>query len=216
MFIFDYIFSSSSVLGIVIKIVIILAIAITLNIIQKRAVPRLIMASIPKIKGKLKDEITARYKTMAYVARKVIAVVIGVIAAIMVMGVIEVDIAPLLASLGVAALALVYLLASAVTLGYNSTLSTWKFAKPKIEVDFNFWKGLGYVGDFYPTESGIDVLVSFNLVDTVMSLVKKKEMIKYLYHHQEALWNKIFSEFIGEEKMEEMIIDNFEKGYLKI
>ncbi len=85
-----------------------------------------------------------------------------------------------------------------------------------VGVDFNFWKGLGCIGDFYPTESGIDVLVSFNLVDTVMSLVKQKEMIKYLYHHQEALWNKIFLEFVGEEKMEEMIIDNFEKGYIEL
>ena len=85
-----------------------------------------------------------------------------------------------------------------------------------IGVDFGFWDGLGFVGDYYPTESGIDVLVSFNLVDTVMSLVKKKEMIKYLYHHQEALWNKIFTEFVGEEKMEQMIIDNFEKGYIEL
>ncbi|MCF7836046.1 MAG: hypothetical protein K9M15_02910 [Candidatus Marinimicrobia bacterium] len=82
--------------------------------------------------------------------------------------------------------------------------------------DFGFWKDLDCVGDFYPTTSGIDVLVSFNLVDTIMSLVKKKEMIKYLYHHQECLWNKIFAGFLGEEKMEQMIIDNFEKGYIEL
>ncbi len=42
--------------------------------------------------------------------------------------------------LNVAAFASLYLLASVVTLGYNSIVSTWKFAKPKIEVDFGFWK----------------------------------------------------------------------------
>ncbi|MBU1091603.1 hypothetical protein KKA27_01960 [Patescibacteria group bacterium] len=84
-------------------------------------------------------------------------------------------------------------------------------------VDLSFWRDVGFVGDFYPTGAGADVLVSFNLVDTVMSLVRRKEMIKYLYHHQEALWNEIFSEIVGsEEKMEEMIIDNFEKGYIEL
>ena len=83
-------------------------------------------------------------------------------------------------------------------------------------IDLSFWRELDWVGNFCPTEAGIDVLVSFNLVDTVMSLVKKQEMTKYLYHHQEALWNKIFSEFMGEEKMEEMILDNFEKGFVDI
>ena len=83
-------------------------------------------------------------------------------------------------------------------------------------IDLSFWKELDWVGDFYPTEAGVDVLVSFNLVDTVMSLVKKQEMTKYLYHHQEALWNKIFAEFLGEEKMEEMTIDNFEKGIIEL
>jgi len=75
-----------------------------------------------------------------------------------------------------------------------------------------FWKNLNWVGDFYPTESGINVLVSFNLVDTAMSLVQKKELIKYLYHHQEAMWNKIFASYVGEEKMEEYIKENMISG----
>jgi len=71
--------------------------------------------------------------------------------------------------------------------------------------DLAFWEDLNWVGDYFPTNTGIEVLVSFNLVDTAMSLVQKKEMIKYLYHHQEALWNKIFSSYVGEETMEELI-----------
>lgn len=86
----------------------------------------------------------------------------------------------------------------------------------KEELGFEFWEGLGPVGDFFKDEAGVEVLVSFNFLDTVMSLFQEKEMVKYLYHHQEALWNKIFSAFFGEEKMEELIIENFDKGVIKL
>ena len=82
-------------------------------------------------------------------------------------------------------------------------------------IDLHFWHNLDYVGDFYRTESGVDNLVSFNLIDTVMSLVMEKDMIKYLYHHQEAMWNKLFMEYVGgRDEMEKLIIDNFVKGYI--
>ncbi|MCR4323175.1 MAG: hypothetical protein NUV61_03770 [Candidatus Azambacteria bacterium] len=82
-------------------------------------------------------------------------------------------------------------------------------------LDLHFWHNLDFVGDFYRTESGVDTLVSFNLIDTVMSLVMEKDMIKYLYHHQEALWNKIFMEYVGgREEMERLTIENFMKGYI--
>jgi len=82
--------------------------------------------------------------------------------------------------------------------------------------DLAFWQDLNWVGDYFQTEPGIDVLVSFNLIDMAMSLVKEKELIKYLYHHQEALWNKIFCEYFGEEKMEELIKENIIKGWFEI
>lgn len=82
--------------------------------------------------------------------------------------------------------------------------------------DLAFWQNLNWIGDYFGTEAGIDVLVSFNLIDTAMSLVKEKELVKYLYHHQEALWNKIFSEYFGEEKMEEMMKENIIEGWFEI
>ncbi len=82
--------------------------------------------------------------------------------------------------------------------------------------DLSFWHGLGWVGDYFKTDSGIDVLVSFNLVDTSMSLVKKEELTKYLYHQQEAMWNKIFAEYVDEEKMDELINDNIIKGWFEL
>ena len=77
-------------------------------------------------------------------------------------------------------------------------------------LSFGFWKGLDFVGDFFGDE-----LVSFDLIDVVMTLVQK-EKIKYLYHQQEALWNKIFIEYLGREKMNELIEENIIKGYISL
>ena len=82
--------------------------------------------------------------------------------------------------------------------------------------EFSFWKDLNWVGDYFSTDTGVDVLVSFNLIDTSMALVKEKEMIKYLYHHQEALWNKIFYSYFGEEKTEAMVKDGIVRGFMEI
>lgn len=81
--------------------------------------------------------------------------------------------------------------------------------------ELTFWNNLDFVGDFYKTESG-DALVSFNLIDTAMDLVIEREMIKYLYHHQESLWNKIFISFMGQEETEKLIINNFDKGFIEL
>lgn len=83
-------------------------------------------------------------------------------------------------------------------------------------LDLSFWHNLGWIGDFFPTATGTPILVSFNLVDTVMSLVMKKELIKYLYHHQEALWNKIFASYAGKDALRSLVIKNFSKGYISL
>jgi len=91
-----------------------------------------------------------------------------------------------------------------------------RFGEKFSDLDFEFWHHLDHIGDYFQDASGTEVLVSMNLIDTVMSLVQKKVMIKYLYHHQEALWNKIFMEYAGREKTEALIMKNFEKGYIDI
>ncbi|MEK7635699.1 MAG: hypothetical protein AAB405_01255 [Patescibacteria group bacterium] len=83
-------------------------------------------------------------------------------------------------------------------------------------VNLAFWQNLNWVGDYFKSDTGIDILVSFNLVDTVMSLVKEKEMVKYLYHHEESLWNKIFIEYFGVEKLEEYAKKNIIKGWFEL
>lgn len=79
-----------------------------------------------------------------------------------------------------------------------------------------FWDDLDWVGDFFKDEVGQDVLVSFNLVDSVMSLVMEKELIKYLYHHQEALWNKIFMEYFSRAEVEHFAKEYLLQGYFEI
>jgi hypothetical protein len=78
--------------------------------------------------------------------------------------------------------------------------------------DLQFWSGACWVGDFFKTDLGEDSLISFNLGDVVMTLVKRKE-IKYLYHEQEALWNKIFIEYFGEKRLEAMSRDHIVEGW---
>ena len=83
---------------------------------------------------------------------------------------------------------------------------------------FGYWQGLDFVGDFFPDGldgQGQDALVSFDLIDLVMSLVKKGE-IKYLYHQQEALWNKIFIEYLGRDKIEKLVEENIIEGFIKL
>ncbi len=81
--------------------------------------------------------------------------------------------------------------------------------------DMGFWNGMGWVGDFFKTDLGEDSLMSFNLGDVVMTLVKRKS-VRYLYHEQEALWNKIFIDYFGVRKLEEMSRKNIVKGWFEV
>ena len=78
-----------------------------------------------------------------------------------------------------------------------------------------YWTGLDFVGDFFEDANGEKKLVSFDLVDLIMSVVKKGQ-IKYLYHQQEALWNKIFSEYMGRERMNRLVEENIIKGFITL
>jgi len=75
--------------------------------------------------------------------------------------------------------------------------------------------GLDFVGDFFKNSKGQEVLVSFDLIDLIMSLVKKGE-VKYLYHQEEALWNKIFSGYMGREKMDQLIEEHIIDGFIQL
>ena len=87
-----------------------------------------------------------------------------------------------------------------------------------------YWQGLDFVGDFFRHRTGgpagsvaglHEELISFDLIDLIMSVVKKGEA-KYLYHQEEALWNKLFIEYIGRDRMNQLIEENIIKGFIKL
>lgn len=85
---------------------------------------------------------------------------------------------------------------------------------PQIKMDF--WRGIDdFAGGIFPAGKKGEDIVSFDLVDNIISLTHGG-IGKYLYHQQEALWNKIFIEYMGEEKLEEMVVQNLEKGYIEL
>ncbi len=106
MFASDFVFNLTTMLGITTKVVIILTIAIVFNIIQKKIIPRAIIAATPKVLEESQDQLALRTKTMAYVVIKVVSAIIWIIVLVMVLGAVELDISPLLATLGVASLGL--------------------------------------------------------------------------------------------------------------
>lgn len=81
---------------------------------------------------------------------------------------------------------------------------------------FGYWQGMDFVGDIFNSKNDGEKLISFDLIDIVMSLVKKEGGTKYLYHQQESLWNKIFIEYLGRDKMNELINNNIIKGYIEL
>ncbi len=102
----DFTFNPDTLVTMAIRIVIILVLALVLTVIQKKLVPRIMTVRIPKIREESQDQLAVRSKTLAHVITQSLSVIIWSIALMMVLGAVGVDTAPLLASLGVGALAL--------------------------------------------------------------------------------------------------------------
>lgn len=85
-----------------------------------------------------------------------------------------------------------------------------KFSRENKKLDF--WIDSETVCEYFPSE---DILVSFDMFDNGISLLKQSNFeSKYLYHQQEALWNKIFIEYMSEEKLDKTMMENLDKGYV--
>ncbi|PIR88549.1 MAG: hypothetical protein COU09_01720 [Candidatus Harrisonbacteria bacterium CG10_big_fil_rev_8_21_14_0_10_44_23] len=63
-------------------------------------------------------------------------------------------------------------------------------------------------------------VISFDLEDNVMSFVdfyEKGQVNLFNYHQREALWTKLFSEYVGgDDKLEELLIKSFEDGVVRV
>ncbi|MBU1177003.1 hypothetical protein KKH96_00920 [Patescibacteria group bacterium] len=93
-----------------------------------------------------------------------------------------------------------------------------KFAKRFEIPGLNFWNGLDVVVDSFPINNSKEkALISFDLFDNGISLLQKKEFkSRYFYHQQESLWNKIFIEYMGENELDKIMIENLNKGYISL
>ena len=102
---FDFNFGLSAIVNGAIQIAIIVVTAIVLTFVARWLVPKLIQARLPKIREESPDELAMRSKTLSRIAIQVVTVIIWVLAVIMILSQLGVEIAPLLAGIGVAALA---------------------------------------------------------------------------------------------------------------
>ena len=96
----------------------------------------------------------------------------------------------------------------------ENDIDSFAVKNPQIKLDF--WRGVDdFTGDIFPAGKKGEDIVSFDLIDNIISL-SRGSIGKYMYHQQEALWNKIFIEFMGQDKIEEIIMNNLEKGYVEL
>ncbi len=103
---FDFNFGLSSLVNGAIQALIILVIAFILVIIARRVIPKIIGARIPKIREESPEQLAIRSKTLSRIIVQVVSVLIWILAIVMILSQLGVEIAPLLAGIGVAALAL--------------------------------------------------------------------------------------------------------------
>jgi small-conductance mechanosensitive channel len=100
----DFIIALAPFLAIAAKMALVLTMAFVLNRIQKKLIARAIQAGIPTVRHGHGDNSEVRSGMITAVIIKVITAVITIVAVVMVLGVLDVDTAPLLATLGVASL----------------------------------------------------------------------------------------------------------------
>jgi len=90
-----------------------------------------------------------------------------------------------------------------------------KFAQRFPEIGLDFFKDLDITGEYFKS-NGSEILISFDLFDNGVYLQQGQVDFeaKYLYHQQEALWNEIFSRYMGEDKLNQAMVDNMDKGFV--
>ncbi|MFH1551316.1 MAG: hypothetical protein ABIC36_00360 [bacterium] len=98
---------------------------------------------------------------------------------------------------------------------YTKTASSInKFSNRFPDLGLDFWQDLDTAGECF-SSNGDDTLISFDLFDNGISLIQKIGFeSKYLYHQQEALWNRVFIEYMGEKKLDRLMMENLDKGYV--
>lgn len=88
------------------------------------------------------------------------------------------------------------------------------FGLTRNDLDLEMWQSLDWAAMMAKKNSE---LVSFDLEDNAMATASTAEGGHqfFTYHQREALWTKLFSAYVGgEEEMERLLIENYEKGVI--
>jgi len=84
-------------------------------------------------------------------------------------------------------------------------------------LDFKIWDHTNYLAAWFPSSSGEEALVGFNFMDNIMGVMNNKNFEeRYYYHFRESLWNKLFINYFGIDKLERTIIDHLLEGWFDI
>lgn len=86
--------------------------------------------------------------------------------------------------------------------------------KKNSDITIDVWDNSSWVAGLFSEK-----IFSFEMEDNAMALADYHDGKDsyYNYHQREAMWNKIFSEYVGGyEKMEDMIIDNMGNGMIRL
>ena len=85
------------------------------------------------------------------------------------------------------------------------------------DIDIEGWHDLDWVAGVFEERNDGENIISFDLEDNAMTLASfmEGENKNFNYHQQEAMWTKLFSDYVGgEEEMERLLIENFDKGVI--
>ncbi len=83
------------------------------------------------------------------------------------------------------------------------------------DLDLEFWQDMNYVSCTFPSKEDGEKLINLNLKDNAISFVRSRgNEAKYIYHQQEALWNELFTRYVGYEEMLKKAKDNFTEGQI--
>ena len=93
-------------------------------------------------------------------------------------------------------------------------------------LNLKIWNNMDWVGGIFSAEGGSvsgeknreESVISFDLEDNAMSLVSFMEGKNetFNYHQREAMWTRMFADYVGgEDEMERLLIENFDKGIIK-
>jgi len=88
-----------------IKVAVIIAIVLALLFILRRIIPKLIMARLPSIREESPEQLTQRSQTLSLVVVQVVSFIVWIVAILMILSVAGINVTPVLAAVGVAALA---------------------------------------------------------------------------------------------------------------